>query len=368
MRTSLMLLLAACTGGQPGPEPHHLTFGDATEAERTLAIDAATGGLAALAATAVLSADLDAQQSACPIATTVLTEPLVVRYEADDCLAPSGVRYDGTAEATNLSWLSEPMGPMALDFDGFTLGEGGQQLTFTGEIRQSELDPAAPTTTITALAVVADGVETRVDSTIDCEWDEIGRMCELEIGSEGMVEGLGDFRIAGRFDLAGQRGRLVLTGTDEMIVDFAEASGDCAPTTIAGTAVGEFCFEPFERPVVEPTSGIEAVGWGCVPGSSPLWFFDAQTFGAEVAGIRLHIATPAGSPAEEVHTLRAVDGWEGFWEAALVGNTAYLDGETTQIECPAEPGLLYEALDAAGDRLDCVTVGDVDGLEASGCR
>lgn len=372
-----LLLIACAPTSQPpddddGPggeaEP---SFSDANAAVRQAAIETAIGMNAVYAALALFQAEQDAfADMGCPSMSVVGDDPMVLRYEAEDCLGPSGARYDGVAEAMNFSAFLASDGPMRFSFERFSFDLDGSRMMFEGSYEQSETTFEVDYSIASTLALEVDGDDRTTEYEQDCAWTEAGIQCTFAEGAKASVDGVRGFGIEGSYDLIAQGGSLSLSATDTLLVDFDEANAEhCAPFTIDGEAAGEFCYEPGVRPEPEPepVGGIESSGWGCIGGENPLYLLDAFTFG-DVASTRVRIATPTALVTEEEHVLVEDVQTEDLWKLQLLAGGSYEAQVATQLSCEAtNVSLVFQALDTAGGVLACQVGGDATGVDTSDC-
>lgn len=397
----IVLLLAACkedpeeqitdtddasdTDDTDVTEPEPATFAGSTEEQRMVALQAAMGVGPLMGWFAVFSAEMDALEqmdggdtraAACPTFEVLSADPIAVRYTADGCTSSSGTTYSGAAEAHNMSVFTELLevveggsfdfeGPMKLVFEDFSIQSTGMDWAFDGTFEQSTLAYGEDYRATVDLVSELDGYAFGTKMEMDCVYEGDDAVCTLRDGAEASVEGFGAFGISGTYSLTAMTGKLVLTGADEMIVDFDASVEGCAPVTIDGVAAEPFCFgEPDPEPQdAQITSG----GLGCWDGHTVI---DASVLGDgyETVQAVLFSETDAGV-ATETHALsyEYTDSWGDFWDVDLAQG-AYVPGSETAFTCDLDAtGLLLQAIDWDGDVVSCQVNGNADLVDASSC-
>ncbi len=377
-----LLLLAACPSpekpndtdsgepdsGDTGPGDERADFGDATSEQRAEALLTGLGFGGVFATFAQFQADADARSvdednepSGCPAYEVLDDEPYTVRYTADDCVGPSGARWDGVLTAVNpFTWETTGEGPMELTFEGFTLDDGMDVQRYEGTFAQSDLRMGEDSVaTYDLLAEIGESAWYTKGSA-DISWSDGVSRTVCADGTVGSVGGLGDFDVACDATGFGERdgtGFVELVGADTLRVTLTPDGEGCFPATVDGVAVEPICLDLGGGGGGEDLddSLFGGSGMGCV--DDELFLFDAETVTGEVAHVDLFLAAAGGGPVEQ-HAVPATDPWsEGYdlWMSELPLGT-YVPGESTALTCDDM------------DDLHAVFVAYDDSDEVVGCR
>ncbi len=222
--TALVSLSAACAHDQ-------VRFADASLADRDLAIATATGLPIEVGLTQMLIAELMAGFGSDCIVRTFDGPDAV--YEGVPC--DEGRVFDGRMVVYDYEafWDEDVAGLVRIEFDDFVLvGDEGGELRTSGVLAGDERGADV------ALEVDADGdVYSMYVASICSEEGD----CTIAAGSHASTPSLGAFDVGGTYRAG--TGVLRLTGADELVVDFDAKVGDCAPVTIDGVPVADYCDE-----------------------------------------------------------------------------------------------------------------------------
>jgi hypothetical protein len=236
-------------------------FAAADESQIHRTVGAALGETAGYAMLFAMTAGMDAEAifsdqeaPACPALEELGTDPLVIRYTADGCLAESGLWYDGAVTTTNApSFWGSLAGDDGVDydsgfemqFDTFTVGPPDASMTFDGRLEASAPNDAANSVLTVDLSVDDPDFSNTTTMTIHCSLDDaMTGDCRIGEGAVGQTEGLGSFSIGGQYDQGPTGvvgGEVELVGADTLRIELEPDGDGCLPLSVDGESIAPYC-------------------------------------------------------------------------------------------------------------------------------
>lgn len=286
-----------------------------------------------------------ANMEACP---TRVYDGSTMTMTADACTT-DGATFDGTIVATNAVTFRDVVGrptydpdsPMQVHWQGFSIDDGENRVSFDGVLDQSSPE-AAEYDAHSVLTIDGPELVTRQDIATTCTTTDERRVCAVTAGW-AEIDGVGGFSFEGEIGSENSRfyGWVTLTGEQTVQVDLDTVVDGCHPYTIDGAAAGMVCLS---LPDAEPLHLDLSYGGGCLDGDLVLEAtvdleVDAMTL--EYLGVSMDVAVvvPLSDP-----TPAPEGGWT--WHATVTP-------ATRNWSCDELETTSFRVIGQLDDRRDC---------------